>query len=88
MTHAGGAGTCERLSGSVVTSSVGDEMVVLDLESGLHHSPKEVGALIYSRLADGATRYELVAAVTERFDVRAEQAARDVEVRGGLVRAG
>lgn len=48
MTHAGGAGMCERLSDSVVTSSVGDEMVVLDLESGLHHSPNEVGALIYA----------------------------------------
>ena len=54
MTHAHGASTCYRLSTSVVTSSVGDEMVVLDLDSGLYHSLNEVGAFVYA--ASGAAR--------------------------------
>lgn len=37
------------------------------------------GAFLWTRLADGATREDLVAALTEGFDVSPEQAASDVE---------
>ena len=83
-----------RLSDAVVARSVGDEMLVLDLDSGIYHSLNEVGAVLYRLLADGADRNELVAAVTAEFEVDEQRAARDVEaflvgeVESGLVRIG
>ena len=39
----------------------------------------ESGALLYHRLKDGCTREDLVTALTEEYDVSAEEAGRDIE---------
>jgi hypothetical protein len=93
MARDDGHGARYRLRGSLVASPIGDEMVVLDLDTGLYHSLNPVGALLYRHLCEGATCDELVAAVLEHFKVDRTRAAADIdafladEVRIGLVEA-
>lgn len=76
---------------NLVTRSVGDEMIVLNLESGTFHSLNSVGAALYRRMRHGACVEALVEAVVGEFEVDAEQARLDIveflegEVEAGLV---
>jgi hypothetical protein len=56
-----------------------DETIVLDLDGSRYLAVNDTGTLLWPLLVSGATRAELVDAVTARWDVDAGQAARDVE---------
>jgi len=56
-----------------------DETVVLDLQGSRYFAINDTGTLLWPLLAQGTTRTALIAAVTERWEVGAGQAARDVD---------
>jgi hypothetical protein len=56
-----------------------DETVVLDLQGSRYFAINDTGTLLWPLLAQGTTRTALIAAVTERWEVGDEQAARDVD---------
>jgi len=56
-----------------------DETVVLDLRGARYFSINATGTLLWPLLADGATRAQLVDAVTQRWDVTRQAAADDVD---------
>lgn len=55
------------------------EVIALDAETSRYMSLNETGALLWQRLADGATRPELAALLQESCDVDADRAHADVE---------
>jgi hypothetical protein len=55
------------------------EIVALDRERSEYLAVNRTGAAVWSLLVEGATRDDLVQRLTERFDVEAEVAARDVQ---------
>lgn len=57
---------------------VGDESVVLDLQSSVYFSGNPSGTSLWQRLVEGATTDQLVAALTDEFEVGPEQARGDV----------
>lgn len=57
----------------------GGEIVALDGRSAVYLSANPTGALLWRRLLSGATRYELVQELTDRFAIDDGHAARDVD---------
>jgi hypothetical protein len=55
-----------------------DELIVLDLTKSKYLMVNDTGAVIWHRLADGATEAELVQAVVDAFEVEPAQAEADV----------
>jgi hypothetical protein len=68
------------------------EIVILDLAASKYLSLNGTGALLWTALADGADDDQLIAVLTDRFEIDAETAGRDVSaflqrcVALGLVR--
>jgi hypothetical protein len=58
---------------------VGEEVVAIDLGSSTYLGVNRTGAVVWPRLAEGATSEELVTLVTDHFDVDRDRAARDLE---------
>lgn len=58
---------------------IGQELVALDMEQSNYLSVNATGALLWSSLAEGATRGGLVSLIAERFNLAAERAAQDVD---------
>jgi len=58
--------------------AVGDEVVVLQVETGKYLTLNPSASVVWQRLADGATERELVAALAVAFDVDPRQARDDV----------
>ncbi|MDP1847286.1 MAG: PqqD family protein [Solirubrobacteraceae bacterium] len=56
-----------------------DETIVLDLRGSRYFSINATGTLLWPLLAEGATRAQLVAAVTGRWEISAADAGRDVD---------
>ncbi len=54
-------------------------MVVLDLRSGRYSALNPVGALVWSRVRDGASRHAVVEELHQQFDVPPARIDRDVE---------
>ncbi len=65
-------------SESVVWSRVGEDVVILELESSSYFTVMGSGTVIIEHLADGATEDSLVESVTSRFEIDAETARADV----------
>ena len=63
----------------VVSREVGDETVVLNLESGNYFGLNEVGARIWSGLAAGVTPAEIRASIVTEFAVDQDVIAKDME---------
>ena len=63
----------------VVARAVGDETILLDLETGTYFTLNPVGALAWKGLETGATRDEILASVLDRFEVDAPTAAADIQ---------
>ena len=57
--------------------AVEDEVVVLDVERSTYLAVNAVGAVLWPRLAQGATMDDLALALTERFEIDQETARRD-----------
>jgi hypothetical protein len=65
-------------SETVVWSKLGDDVVMLELESSSYFTVRGSGTVIIERLADGATEESLVESVTSRFEVDVDTAKADV----------
>jgi hypothetical protein len=65
------------------------EIIALDDRSLQYLSANLVGAVVWERLVEGATREELLARILEEFEVEEGAAARDLDVfLGELARLG
>ena len=62
----------------VIFRQMGDEMVVLDLESGLYFGVDGVGQRIWETFAEGRNLEEAVAVVVAEYEVDQVQAQADV----------
>jgi hypothetical protein len=58
---------------------VGDAVVVLDIRASIYMGVNRTGAALWSALAEGATRQQLLAVALERFDVDPVRAATDID---------
>ena len=67
------------LSPSVRHRAVGDEGVLIQLESGRAIVVNEVGLHIVQQLASPKTREALTDSITRHFDISIDQAAEDLE---------
>lgn len=56
-----------------------DETIVLDLEGSRYLAINDTGTLLWPLIVEGATRAQLVAAVTERWSIETSQATQDVD---------
>jgi hypothetical protein len=56
-----------------------DETIVLDLEGSRYLAINDTGTLLWPLLVHGATRAQLVDAVTTRWGIKPAQATRDVD---------
>jgi hypothetical protein len=56
-----------------------EEIVVLDLEGAEYLSVRGAGRTLWPLLANGATKPQLIAAITAEYEVDDETAARDVD---------
>jgi hypothetical protein len=61
-----------------VSSDLGGEAVILQLESGVYHGLNEVGAAIWALLREPRTVEEIQEAILAEFAVDAERCQRDV----------
>ena len=62
----------------VIFREMGDEMVLLDLESGLYFGVDGVGQRIWETFAEGHNLKEAVAVVVAEYEVEEAQAQADV----------
>ena len=67
-----------EVSSSVVTREIGDEMVLMDLESGTYFGLDAIGGRAWQALEDGQTIEELCAQIEREFDVSPEQLRDDM----------
>lgn len=58
---------------------VGEEVVALDVDRSIYLGVNSSGAVVWTALAKGATRQELVALLLQEFEVGSEEATRDVD---------
>jgi hypothetical protein len=73
----------------VLSREVGDETVLLNLESGIYFGLDGVGKLIWEAVADGSDLGSAVSAVVAEYEVEERQAAADVlEFASTLVERG
>ena len=70
--------SCIVLSDEQVSTSLGDETVILGMADGVYYGLDAVGARLWTLLATPQRVSELVSAVTREFDVRADECERDV----------
>ena len=61
-----------------VSTSLGDETVILGMHDGVYYGLDAVGARVWALLATPRRVSELVEVVTSEFDVGAERCERDV----------
>ena len=73
-----------RVSDQFILRTIADEYILVPTGQAAFQIKglivlSESGALLYNRLKDGCTREELVAALTDEYDVSAEEAGRDTD---------
>jgi hypothetical protein len=71
-------GTRLSVPAHVISRSVGDEAVLLDLQSGLYFGVDPVGRRIWELAAGGSSLGEIVEAILAEFDVERPAAEADV----------
>jgi len=73
----------------VMSRMVGDETVLLDLESGIYFGLDGVGQMIWESVAEGLSLAQAAANIVEEYDVEESQAQADVlEFASDLVERG
>ncbi|HKP16491.1 MAG TPA: PqqD family peptide modification chaperone [Gemmatimonadaceae bacterium] len=70
--------SCVVVSDEQVSTSLGDETVILGMEDGVYYGLDAVGARIWALLATPRRVSELVSTILGEFDVTPEQCERDV----------
>lgn len=68
-----------RPANGVIFKSVGDELVLLDVERGIYYGLDPVGARMWQLLAEGSSIESIVDAILGEYDVSREELQRDVE---------
>lgn len=73
-----------RVSDQFILRTIADEHLLIPVGQAAIHikgliALSESGALLYNRLKDGCSRDDLVAALTEEYDVSPEEAGRDTD---------
>ena len=68
-----------RLRSGVDWRDVQGDVVALDLRRSVYVATNDAGTVLWSRLSEGATREELVAALLAEFDVVSDIAETDVD---------
>ena len=54
---------------NVIAKMVGTEMVLLDYDRGIYYGLNPVGARVWQLLRDGSTLEEIIAQLTDEYDV-------------------
>ena len=54
---------------NVIAKMVGTEMVLLDYDRGIYYGLNPVGARVWQLLRDGSTPEEIIARLTDEYDV-------------------
>ena len=68
-----------------VSSNLGEETVILELDGGIYYGLNEVGARIWNLLREPRTVAEIRDAIADEYDVESERCLRDVlELLGEL----
>lgn len=70
--------SCVVVSEEQVSTSLGDETVILGMGDGVYYGLDAVGARVWTLLATPQRVSALVSAVTREFDVGADECERDV----------
>jgi PqqD family protein of HPr-rel-A system len=73
-------------SSSVVSAGLGDEIVLLDTESGEYFGLNETAALIWRQLGEGRTPSEIATELERTYEVDPADARADVETYIDLLR--
>ncbi len=69
---------------SVVDAVLGDEAVLLNVESGVYFGLNAIGARIWELLVEGTTQEEIVGRLLDEYDVEPAQLRADI---GGFMQA-
>jgi|SRR5580658_9042658 hypothetical protein len=78
-----------RTAEGVHVRRFGDELVMLDLTSGVYFSLNEVGAFIWESLCAGAATVDVPLSIAERFEVSLETACEEtLKLVNDLLEAG
>ena len=72
--------TILRPASGVISRDVGDELVLLDVDSGNYFRVNGSGAELWQQLSSGASEGDLIAYLTSEFGIDTELAERDVKV--------
>src|SRR5215211_7606613 len=70
--------SCVVVSDEQVSTTLGDEAVILGMRDGVYYGLDAVGARIWTLLATPRRVSDLVRAISDEFDVSSEQCERDV----------
>lgn len=70
--------SCVVVSDEQVSTTLGDETVILGMGDGVYYGLDAVGARVWALLAHPRRVSELVSAITAEFDVRSERCEHDV----------
>lgn len=82
-------GTCVRVPEHVLMRSLGDEMVMLNLNAESYYGLNEVGARVMQLAETGATLEQITEQLLSEFEVGCEQLEHDVRtVVADLIAAG
>lgn len=68
-----------RVKPSVLARPVGEQLVLLDLESGCYFSLNTVGAFVWQQLERGETPAVIAERIAAEYEVSAAQAAADLD---------
>ncbi len=68
-----------RVSDQVIFKPVGDEMVLLDFQSGMYYGLDPVGARIWQLLASERSLGDIVETILGEYDVAREEVERDID---------
>jgi len=67
------------ISTQAISRAVGDETVILDLESGAYFGLDPVGAQLWALIGEGNSFGELCEIMIEMYDVEHDRLERDIE---------
>ena len=70
--------TVLRPGSSVTARQLGDEMILLDLDTGVYFGLNEVGADIWLGISRGDSLEEVVGAIVNKYEVDRDRSASDV----------
>jgi hypothetical protein len=77
------------IADNVVWTDLGDEVVILNLDTNVYFGLEQLGARTWKLIVDGRTYQEVVQAIVAEYDVSGERAEQDLdELLGELSQEG